>query len=127
MRNTNNIDQLRGVTERFLEAMDYILKHYGTYRVEKLKQFAESVGLKPPHISALRTDPNRCITISHAVKLCELYGISANYLLLGSGEMVQHPAEDGPSIESRLSAIEAKLGLKPVSKTVSKSSKKQAI
>ena len=127
MRKSNYIELQREVTERFLKAMEYILKHYGEYRIETLKQFAESVGLKPPHINALKNDPNRCITIPNAYKLCSTYNISANYLLLGKGEMTMKPIEPHVTIEKRLAVIEQKIGLKKVSKTVSKSSKKQAI
>jgi hypothetical protein len=103
----------RIITERFLQLMDVVLRNNSRYKIASQRQFALSVGLLPPHINALQEDKNRCITLINALKICERYNFSANYLILGTGSMYLNLDEEQATIEYKVARLE-KLVMKKI-------------
>jgi transcriptional regulator with XRE-family HTH domain len=85
MAETVHTDYKEKVTLRFLEAMRRILMA----RVKGCKtvsQFAAFIGEHPQNISKMENG-TRFPTIDQVCRLCEVFGYSPNWLLLGKGNM----------------------------------------
>lgn len=98
----------RPVTLRVLKVMDYVLSK-PSYGIPSIRQFAHSIGLESQHIYEFKNDENRNVKIFNAIRVCNLYGISANWLLLGIGEMKLKKDKEELSLEERLSVLENEL------------------
>lgn len=79
---TNEIDAQ--VTKRFLQMRDEILSNKNLYKTKTLSEFCENVGMYRSNIYPLETGTT-AVRLAHCVRLCRVYGISMNWLLLDAG------------------------------------------
>ena len=88
----NNIELCRPVTERVFQVRTHVLSHPLYYGVKSIRQFALSIGMGSQNMYALEDGSKRNVTLVNVLKLCHTYGVSADWLLLGHGEMLLKPA-----------------------------------
>lgn len=113
MRTTDeNIELSRPVTLRVLQVMDTVLSNPLLYKVLSIRAFAHSIGLESTHIYAFKENENRNVTLVVCIKLCKVYGISPNWLLLNIGPQKLKKDKEEISLEKRLEAVEQQLKLK---------------
>lgn len=72
---------LQGVTKRFLKWMDKIIANE-INETTSIVDFAERIKIKRPTLYKYR-DGKQNVTIPQVVRLCKLYGIDTNEVLLG--------------------------------------------
>lgn len=73
------------VTKRFFEAID-VLKQEKV--IHGLKTFTDKYGLNYWNVTTIKNEPEkRFLKVDYMIYLCRDYGISADWLLLGKGEM----------------------------------------
>jgi transcriptional regulator with XRE-family HTH domain len=79
-------DYSKGVTDRFLSAIDKIVSDRSNGKVTQ-QRLGEALGINSSNINRLRTDRDRRVSVEACCRLCALYNISAYWLLMGQGEM----------------------------------------
>jgi hypothetical protein len=97
------------VTTRFMLAMgEIIMLHKRTGGpARNMTAFAASIKAVPANISQYDDASNgRNVTVENCCELCRVYGINANWLLLGIGEKYTENNLRFEKIESRLQAVE---------------------
>jgi len=104
-----NKDYKETVTLRFLEAMRRVLmaRKEGC---KTMKQFAEFVGEHQQNISKMERG-ERMPTVEQICRLCEVFGFSPAWVLLGRGNM-EETAELGAAIavlQERMTKIEIEI------------------
>lgn len=82
------------------------LEHSGIIRDQN--EFAQAAGFSPGHLSEIKQG-KKGLPIDKAVEICYLYGISANWLLLGKGPQKLQEQVSMDEVLARLSALENKL------------------
>lgn len=92
------------ITRRFLSAMDSILSDRSNGKITAAG-FGKVVNINSSNISRLRNlDGKNFVSLEACSIICEKYGVSAKWLLIGTGNMFYK--EDTNTIESRLEALE---------------------
>ncbi len=73
-------------TQRFLKAIDKIMGNRSEGKITQ-QRLGEALGINSSNINRLRIDPSRRVTLEACCRLCDLYKVSAHWLLVGGGEM----------------------------------------
>lgn len=103
-------------TQRFLFALDRILGNRANGKITQ-QRIGEEIGISSSNINRLRTDPSRRVTLEACCRLCDLYKVSAFWLLLGKGDMYSND-----ELLTAYKTLEGRLGeLENVVKAIEKS------
>lgn len=90
----------RQVTKRFLIAFDRITADRSEGKITQ-KSLGEKLGISSSNINRLRSSQDHNVTLEACCRICEQYGISPAWLLLGK--------EETGNLEGRLTATEEEL------------------
>lgn len=92
------------ITQRFLLICDEVIRDG---QVKNKSTFASSIGEHQQNLSKM-DGKGRTPTLDQVARVCELYGYSPTWLILGIGEKKIKPAERIP-LEGRVTNLEVEL------------------
>lgn len=82
-------DEASEVTKRFFKALEYLKEQK---IIHGLKTFTDRYSLNYWNFTTIKNEPEkRFLKVDYLIYLCRDYGINADWLLLGKGDMVKKP------------------------------------
>lgn len=99
------------IKHRFIKAVEAVAKE--KYPQSKEIDIIKAVGMQPTNYYKMRVEENRYPTLDNCSLLCNLYGISATWLLMSKGPMRETNKHTEPMEMIKIAMKELELKLKP--------------